>query len=156
LHSLEVAQIGLLVPDLREGVARYSTLLGRDDWSVFTYGPDDVDLTFRGQPGAFSMRIAFVGENPQIELIESLEGPSIYTEWIERHGYGIHHFGFRVPSIANAVSAMEADGFSPTQSGRGTGLDGDGGFAYFETDEILGFVTEFIETPARRRPSEAL
>jgi hypothetical protein len=35
LQSLKVAQIGLLVPDLREALVQYSLLLGRDDWSIF-------------------------------------------------------------------------------------------------------------------------
>lgn len=157
LRSIKVAQIGLLVPDLREAMVQYSLLLGRDDWSIFTYGPDNVEgLTYRGEPSSYKMRLAFVGQDPQIELIESLDGPSIYTEWIERHGYGMHHFGFYVDSIAEATAAMQADGFDPVQTGRATGIDGDGGYAYFETEDVLGVIAEFIEVPSRRRPSEQI
>jgi methylmalonyl-CoA/ethylmalonyl-CoA epimerase len=157
LHSLKVAQIGLLVPDLREALEQYSLLLGRNDWSIFTYAPENVEgVSYRGEPSSHSMRLAFVGEGPQIELVESLEGPNIYTEWIARHGYGVHHFGFHVDSIAEATAAMQADGFEPIQTGRATGLDGDGGFAYFDTESILGVITELIEIPSRRRPSEEL
>lgn len=157
LQSLKVAQIGLLVPDLREAIAQYSLLLGRDDWSIFTYGPDNVEgLTYRGEPSDYRMILAFVGENPQIELIESLDGPNIYTEWIERHGYGMHHFGFYVDSIAEATAAMQADGFDPVQTGRATGVHGDGGFAYFETEDLLGVIAELIEVPSHRRASEKI
>ncbi|QJU52712.1 VOC family protein [Herbiconiux sp. KACC 21604] len=155
LQSLEVKQIGLLVPDLKAALAQYSLLLGRDDWSIFTYGPGSVDhLTYRGEPSSYRMRLAFVGAGPQIELVESLDGPNIYTEWIERHGYGMHHFGFYVDSIADTTVAMQAEGFEPIQTGSATGQDGDGGYAYFDTENLLGAITELIEVPSRRRPTE--
>lgn len=157
LQSLKVAQIGVLVPNLREALVQYSLLLGRDDWSVFTYGPDNVEgLTYKGEPSSYRMRLAFVGDGPQIELIESLDGPNTYTEWIARHGYGVHHFGFYVDSIAEATAAMQAEGFEPVQTGRATGLDGDGGFAYFDTEGLLGVISELIEVPLRRRASEEI
>lgn len=157
LRSLTVAQIGLLVPDLREGLAHYSLLLGRDDWSIYTYGPQTVEgITYRGRPSRCSMRLAFVGQGPQVELIQSLEGPNVYTEWIARHGYGMHHFGFHVDSIADVTAAMRAEGFEPLQTGRATGVHGDGGYAYFDTEKLLGVVTELIEVPSQRRPSEAI
>lgn len=157
LQSLKVAQIAVLVPDLREALVRYSLLLGRNDWSIFTYGPDNVEgLTFQGEPSSYRMRLAFVGQGPQIELVESLDGPNTYTEWIARHGYGVHHFGFYVDSIAEATAAMQAEGFEPVQTGRAMGLDGDGGFAYFDTEDILGVITELIEVPSRRRASETI
>lgn len=157
LQSLKVAQIGLLVPDIREAVAQYSLLLGRDDWSIFTYGPDNIErLTYRGAPSSYKMRLAFVGQGPQIELIESIDGPNVYTEWIANHGYGMHHFGFYVDSIAEATTAMQSEGFEPVQTGGATGVDGDGGFAYFDTEGLLGAVSELIEVPSQRRVSEAL
>lgn len=157
LHSLKVVQIGLLVPDLREALAQYSLLLGRDDWSIFTYGPENLEgLTYRGEPSSYKMRLAFVEQGPQIELVESIDGPNIYTEWIARHGYGMHHFGFYVDSIAEATAAMQDEGFEPIQTGRATGRDGDGGYAYFDTEDLLGVITELIEIPSRRRDSELM
>ena len=157
LRTLKVGQIGLLVPDLRAALTQYSLLLGRDDWSIFTYGPDSVaGLSYRGEPSSHRMRLAFVGHDPQIELIESLDGPNIYTEWIARHGYGVHHFGFYVDSIADATADMRASGYEPIQAGHATGADGDGGYAYFDTEGLIGVITELIEVPSRRRPSETI
>jgi methylmalonyl-CoA/ethylmalonyl-CoA epimerase len=42
---------------------------------------------------------------------------------------------------------MEAQGFAVLQSGRAYGVDGDGGYAYFETDAALGCLVEAIELP---------
>jgi methylmalonyl-CoA/ethylmalonyl-CoA epimerase len=155
LAGLPVAQVGILVPDLAAGIATWSALLGADDWLVYTYGPETVPrLGYRGAEGTFRMRVALTGSGPQVELIESLEGPSIYTEWISEHGYGLHHLGFRVPSAEAAVREVTAGGIGLLQSGSGYGQNGDGGFAYFDTQEIVGVIVEAIEVPRVRRPSE--
>ncbi|WP_455356432.1 VOC family protein [Streptomyces sp. SYSU K217416] len=157
LAGLPVAQVGILVPELGAGIATWSALLGTDDWLVYTYGPESVPrLGYRGQTGKFRMRVALVGSAPQVELIESLEGPSIYTEWITEHGYGLHHLGFRVPSVKDAVDEVTAGGITLLQSGSGYGQDGDGGFAYFDTQNSVGLIVEAIEVPLRRRPSEPI
>jgi len=157
LKGSKIAQIAILVPDLKEAVAKWSLLLGNSEWAIYTYHSGNVsDLTYREMPGKFKMRLALCGSGPQIELIESLEGPSIYEDFIRTHGYGLHHLGILVDSIKDTVQQMTDQGFKVTQSGRGYGLDGDGGFAYFNEDSTNGVILETIEVPRRRRPSEQL
>ncbi|MFJ6199939.1 VOC family protein [Micromonospora sp. NPDC092111] len=152
-----VDQVAFLVEDLGVAIGRWSALHRDETWRIYTYGLDNVEnLRYHGEPGRFSMRLALIGHSPQIELIQPLAGPSIYHDWIARHGYGLHHFGFFVPSIADAVARFEAAGHPTIQSGSGYGLDGDGGFAYFDFEDIYGIHLEAIEVPARRRPSEPL
>ena len=156
-RGLPITQVAFLVPDLASGVETWGSALGRSDWLVYTYSPETVPhLTFRGEPGKFSMRLALSGASPQLELIEPLEGPSIYHEWLEERGFGVHHLGFHVPQLGPIADALAADGFSPVQAGSGYGVDGDGAFAYYDLVDALGLYVEIIETPARRRPSEGL
>jgi len=146
------SQVGILVDDLEAALERYDSLWGGGPWQCYRYAADTVpSLTYRGRPGAYSVRIAFNTTMPQIELVHPLAGPSIYDEWIERDGPGLHHLGFWVDSLAEAVASMEAVGYTVTQSGGGYGLDGDGGYAYFDTERDLGIVVEAIELPKRRR-----
>ena len=157
LQSMVPAQIGILVPDLAEGIRKWSAILGREDWRVYTYGPDWVpELTYRGEPGQFSMRLALIGSEPQVELIEPLTGPSIYHEWIDEHGYGQHHIGFWVDSIDDVATQAAEAGIDLFMTGRGYGLNGDGGFAYLDTLEAMGVILEAIEVPSERRPSEPI
>jgi methylmalonyl-CoA/ethylmalonyl-CoA epimerase len=157
LQGLTPTQICLLVPDLAAGVAAWSAVLGRSDWLVYTYNPDTVpELTFRGQPGKFAMRLALSGVGPQLELIQPLEGPSIYHEWVEQRGYGTHHFGFHVPNAEVVMNGLANEGLEAVQTGSGYGMDGDGAFAYYDLVDALGLYLEIIELPARRRPSETL
>jgi hypothetical protein len=84
-------------------------------------------------------------------LIQSLRGPSIYSDWIERHGYGLHHLGFFTTEMAARVRDLEGLGLRVSQWGRGYGLDGDGGFTYFDSLAAFGVIIELIEIPRRRR-----
>ena len=97
------------------------------------------------------MRAAFaMTDNIQLEIIESLDGPNIYEEFLSTHGEGMHHVGIRVPDVRGAVADIEARGHVVVQAGYGTGTSGEGGFAYFEMDGALGTVIELIELPRQR------
>jgi catechol 2,3-dioxygenase-like lactoylglutathione lyase family enzyme len=148
-------QIGILVHHLEDALPRYERQWGLSEWRGFVYGPDTIPrMTFRGEPGRYRVRIAITRTTPQIELLDVLEGPSIYDGWLDRHGEGLHHLGFWVESLEKSVAAMEAGGLVPIQTGSGYGLDGDGGYAYFDTTETLGVLVELIEVPKRRRPPD--
>lgn len=150
-----VGQIGIVVQRLDESLRLYGHLLAVDRWVVYTYSPETVPtLQLRGRPGSFSMRLALGGAEPQVELVEPQDGPSLYHEWLAERGPGVQHLGFFVPSIDEAVTQMAAAGYPCQQLGAGYGLDGDGGFAYFDTSDELGFIAEAIEVPQRRRPPE--
>lgn len=150
-----VDQLGFLVPDLEASMRQWGALYRDEQWRVYTYSRENVpNIRYRGQSGEFAMRLALIGSSPQLEIIEPLQGPSIYHDWIADHGYGLHHLGFFVPSVATAVEEMESAGHACIQSGSGYGLDGDGGFAYFDFEPHFGVHLETIEVPARRRPSE--
>ena len=42
---------------------------------------------------------------------------------------------------------MESKGFALLQSGRGMGTEGDGGYAYFDTEHAFGHILEAIQMP---------
>jgi len=49
------------------------------------------------------------------------------------------------------MTELEAEGFRCLQSARGFGAEGDGAFAYFETDHPLATIVEVIGAPEVRR-----
>lgn len=152
-------QIAYLVPNLVAAADQWSMLFDSgDDWHFYTYNAETLrELMYRGRPGRYSIRIALTtGIEPEIELIQPLKGPSIYHEWIEQHGYGLHHIGYIVDSLEEATAQMVERGYAPIQSGFGFGVDGDGGYIYFDTADELGVMLEFIELakadPASEEP----
>lgn len=150
--QLRPDQIGILVPDIEQAIAGYGSLFGLQDWRVWTYGPDFVPaMTYLGQPAEYEMVLALTDTSPQIELIQPTSGRSIYTDWIEQRGYGLHHIGTVVDDLAGAAGELRAAGFAEIQTGAGYGMHGDGGYAYFDTLEALGLIVELIEVPRVRR-----
>jgi hypothetical protein len=152
-----VVQIGIIVRDLERSLAAHSGIWGVGPWRIYTYGPELLkSQSYRGQPARYSMRLALAGSGPQLELIQPLEGTSVYTEWLEQHGEGLHHVAVEVDSLEDMTREMEAAGYPMIQSGLGFGPDGDGGFAYFDTERDLGLVVEAIEEAARIREPERI
>jgi methylmalonyl-CoA/ethylmalonyl-CoA epimerase len=150
-------QIGILVPDLDEALERYEGSWGGGPWRIYTYGPGRIPwLTYRGEPGAYELRLAISAGKPQIELVEPLAGPSIYEEFLARGGTGLHHLGFWVESLEESIASFQAAGYAQIQAGGGYGLDGDGGYSYFDTERDFGVILETIEIPKRRREPEAV
>ena len=155
LGGRSIGQVGILVRDLEEALPRYAALWpGAGPWLVYTYGPDFLpSFHYRGEPATCSMRIALSAGAPQIELIQPLGGgPSVY----DGYGSGFHHVGVLVESLDEATAAMTRAGYETIQWGAGYGLDGDGGFAYFDTVSELGIIVEAIEVPKRRREPELI
>lgn len=92
-RQLEISQIAVVVNDLEKTMEQYTKLLGWGPWNVYRHEPPRLhDTVVRGQQVDYTMLGAetHVGEMG-FELLQPLEGPSIYKEWLEQHGEGLHH-----------------------------------------------------------------
>jgi catechol 2,3-dioxygenase-like lactoylglutathione lyase family enzyme len=143
-----VHQIGIVVASCDEAVVRYTNVFGYPEWRRSSFGPEDVQrMTLRGADAEYSMRLAFAGTAPELELIEPAGGTSLYSEWLAERGEGLHHLAIVVNSLDEAIEAMERAGFPNIQSGHGFAPNGEGGYAYFDTVGALGFILEAVEMP---------
>lgn len=148
-------QIGILVRDIDTSVRAYRDFMGIDSWVGYTYGPENLrEQRYRHQAGTYSMKIALSSGDPQVELIQPLTGPSIYHDWMDIHGEGLHHVAYVVNSIEVGIDEMSRRGYGVIQYGAGYGADDDGAFAYFGTEADLGLVVELRMLPTRRRPPD--
>lgn len=156
LHHLH--QVGIVVRDLDQSMKRYWEKFKIGPWQVYTYGPPLVKrMTYRGKRQDHRMRIAFAWvDSLMIELIQPLEGPNIYEEFLEQHGEGLHHVLAYVDDVAAAINDLTEQGYALIQSGWGYGVNDDGGYAYFDTTADLGFILEVAELPSQRRPPETV
>ena len=147
-----IEQVALIVEDLDKAVDSYWRLLGLGPWTMYTYGkPLLKSATYRGEEASPVQRIALATLGTlRIELIEPVEGPSIFHDWIAEHGYGMHHVGVKVEDMEAALAEANAAGLSVIQDGRGYGLDGDGHYAYLDSVDALGMILELSEMPKRR------
>ena len=154
----EIAQIALVVRDLDQAVKSWFHVLGVGPWHFYTYGKPLVkEMTRHGKPADYRMRIALANVGAlRIELIEAVEGDTVYQEFLDKHGYGVHHLGILVENMSSALQRAKAAGFEMTQDGAGFGPDNDGHYAYIDTENTLGTTLEFIERPKRRNPPEKI
>jgi methylmalonyl-CoA/ethylmalonyl-CoA epimerase len=151
-----VAQVALIVPDLEKAVEQYWKLFRIGPWHFYTYGKPLVKrMTYRGKPSEYKMRLALsqLGST-RIELIELVGGDSVYADFVQEHGYGVHHFGVLVDDMEEAIAQAEAAGLAMTQDGAGFGRDGDGHYAYLNTEDKIGVTIELIERPKARMTPE--
>jgi catechol 2,3-dioxygenase-like lactoylglutathione lyase family enzyme len=100
----------------------------------------------RGRPADAAMHISLgYARDVQIELIESVRGPSIYSEFLDAGRTGLHHVAFAVPDFTRTMRSLRDAGMAPVADGcLSTGMRVD--FAYFDCSsagasmiEILGF-----------------
>ncbi|KAA3647294.1 MAG: hypothetical protein DWQ07_07275 [Chloroflexi bacterium] len=153
-----VAQIAIIVPDLDRAVERYYKTFGIGPWHFYTYEKPLVkDMSYMGQPADYSNRIALSHFGPmRIELIEIGEGDTVYADFVKEHGYGVQHLGLLVDDMPSAINEWEQAGLTMTMDGSGFGPDGDGHYAYFDTETDFGVTLELIQRPARRHPPEKI
>ncbi len=145
-------QVALVVNDLEAAVRRWHQHLGVGPWTAYTLAPPKLtDCTYHGERVDFSLRhaLAFAGDL-QFELVQPLSGPSIFADHLERHGEMLQHVGQYVDDHPAAVQDYLDRGFTPLQSARGFGAEGDGAFAYFAPPDGIDLVVELISAPRVR------
>ena len=139
-----VDQIGIVVRDLHGMVATLKMLLGIDDFRIMEWPIEGIDpkATYHGEPGNFKLLLGFatVG-NTQLEIVQPLEGQNIYSDFLEEHGPGLHHFRLTVPDFEEKVKDLQANGIENIASGTGVHVGSE--WAYFDTSKALqGVVVE--------------
>jgi methylmalonyl-CoA/ethylmalonyl-CoA epimerase len=80
------------------------------------------------------------------EIIQPLKGETVYTEFLEKHGEGLHHLAFAVEDFDAEVAEMERRGFKIVQ----TGAMPNSRWAYFDTNSVGGMLIELCEAPKKR------
>jgi hypothetical protein len=122
--------------------------VGIGPWRVYTFGPDTcTEVTYRGKPSEHSMRLALANSADMMwEVIQPLEGPSIYTEFLDDHGEGIHHIAAKCDGMAypDQVEKMLSLGYEIIQSGVWADRVP---FAYFGTEGDISTTIELFDIP---------
>ncbi len=97
---------------------------------------------FKEKIEPFKIRLALtkIG-NTQIEFIQPLEGKSIYKNFLEEKGGGLHHVGFFVKNIEEAMKSMEAKDIKQLINMNVLGVK----CAYYDTMDKFGHHVEIIE-----------
>lgn len=144
----QVLQVAVVVKDLRRSMEHYWHTLRIGPWQIYTFQPPALTNTkVRGKETHYTMKLALaqVG-NVQWELIEPLEGPSIYKEFLAQRGEGLHHCAFATGELSyeQAVTAFADLDVPVLMQGTWHGIT----YAYMDTEKRIGTIVEIYDWPA--------
>ncbi len=142
-----VVELAIVTSDYQktmEGLVR----LGIGPWMVYTFSPENVtDQTYRGNPAEFSIKVCFAKSGNMIwELMQPLSGPTIFQDYLDKHGDGLQHVAYDCGDRPweERIAELESRGFKLIQSGKWMGRNA---FAFFETDDATGAIFETYYFP---------
>ena len=160
----QITQVAVVVKDLQATMEAYHRTLGWGPWYVYEHKPPALHhLKLHGEPVEFSMLGAETQVGPiAFELLQPLDGPSAYREWLDEHGEGLHHVACMVHSKEEARAMQERFaglGIETLTSGR---LGDNHEFYYFDSQPLLKMIVETgnghtkeLTEPIRVYPPEA-
>lgn len=140
----DFVQIGVVVRDLDQATAALTEIFGIGPFRTIEWPPadrTDIERYYYGEPGEFSARMAFTELGPvELELIQPLQGESIWADFLRDRGEGIHHIRFNVPDIQPVIEYLGGHGIQAAQMG--SGIRPGTTWANFDTESQVGFVIE--------------
>jgi methylmalonyl-CoA/ethylmalonyl-CoA epimerase len=145
----DLKQIGVVVRDLDRTLEALSETFGIVALRTLYWPPadrPDFERFYYGQATDFTCRIAFARLGTvELEIIQPLEGRSIWSDFLDRHGDGIHHIRFNVEDIETqqVIDFLSGQGIQVSQ--RGSGLRQGTDWVCFDTEEKVGFCIEIMK-----------
>jgi methylmalonyl-CoA/ethylmalonyl-CoA epimerase len=143
LQNAVMCQVGLVVKNAERTAEKLERVTGiTPSPPAVTDDYEKARTTFRGGPTPARAKLVFfqLGQI-SIEIIEPIGEPSTWSEFLARHGDGVHHIAFTVPDADRAVDALAAEGLPSIQRGVFEG----GRYAYLESEQELGVILELLE-----------
>jgi len=133
----QIDHVGIAVSDLREAVERYRR----------TFGIEPVHRQRMDDQGVEEVLFA-VGES-FVQLLGALGPDTPVGRFLGKRGPGVHHVGYRVASVADALEHLRAEGVglideAPRPGSRGTTI------AFVHPKDTGGVLVELVEAPEGR------
>ena len=130
----QIDHVGIAVSDLGEAVDRYRR----------TFGIEPVHRERMDDQGVEEVLFA-VGES-FVQLLGALGPDTPVGRFLGTRGPGVHHVGYRVANVADALEHLRAEGVSlidetPRHGSRGTTI------AFVHPNDMGGVLVELVQAP---------
>ena len=141
----QVLQVCVVVEDIQKSMERYWEGYGIGPWDIYTFAPPGLtEPTIHGKSEPYTMKLATAQIGTvQWELIEPLTGPSIYAEFLQEHGEGLHHVAVLVDDYDQTVADLAKRDIGILMGGNWKGAT----YAYMDTEKDLGAILEIYKMP---------
>jgi len=141
---MRITQVAVVVKDLRATMQKYHEVMGWGPWSVYEHKPPALHHTeVRGKPVYYTMLGAEVHCDPiDFEILQPLEGPSIYKEFLKEKGEGLHHVAVvnSAENVHKALADFKDQGIEVLMSGKLEDIE----FYYLDSEPVLKMVVETV------------
>jgi hypothetical protein len=139
-------QVGVVVRDLDQSMAALTAVFGIGPFRVVECPPAgrEKQQFHHGELARFRTRQAFADLGTvELELIQPLEGKTIWSDFLAERGPGIHHIRFNVPDHQALSAYLKDKGIGKTQEGAGIR---DGTYwVNYDTEKMIGFIIEIMQ-----------
>ncbi len=144
LQNAVLCQIGFVARDAAKVARKLSVITGMTPGEpIITDEVEKARTNFRGKPSSARAKLIFFNMGQvSIEIIEPIGGPSTWSEFLAKHGDGVHHIAFTVKSTKEAAKGLSAHGIPTVQSGVFEG----GSYVYCEAEKELGVILELLDS----------
>ncbi len=139
-------QIGIIVKDLEKTLENLQNILGIGPFRIVDFPPEgeeDVKMIYKGEPAKFTAKFCFYDlGNIELELIQPLTGKTVWQDFLDKKGPGLHHIKFNVPTHKPTREYLASKGIEVSQMGASVGKNAGKEWVFYDTEELVGFAVE--------------
>lgn len=149
----EIVHVCIVVRDVEVRARAFAEKFSIGPWRIRVVSTPSNRASVRGEPVDYTLKFGHARVGPvTLELVETVEGRTIYQEFLEEHGEGLHHIGVPTPVPFEAqLEKWRGQGVEPLQANRME--DPEEGWAYMDTQDIVGCILEILSFKRyQRRP----
>ena len=148
IGTTKLTQVALIVKDIEKTKERLAALFGIPAPPTVQAGDFAVTQTeYKGKPAPDAKcKMAFfdVCDGVSIELIEPNGVASVWQDFLDEKGEGIHHIAFNVKGMEQVILSCQNFGMELVQ--KGNYGDGGGCYSYLNGGDGLPFILELLES----------
>jgi len=150
LDTEKLCQVGFVVHDVVATAKKYVEAFGLPEPTfIETPGYAASKTIVNGEPSEATAKLAFFQTGQLvIELIQPDEKPSVWRDFLDKNGEGVHHIAFRVADTKATEAALAKEGMPVLQ--QGLYADASGMYTYLDSAPQLGVMIELLENFARK------
>ena len=145
----DLHHVSLLVRDVERSAENFAKVFGIGPFSVTPYNAPATKATVYGKNCGYKLKFgnAKIG-SITLELVQAVDGHSALTDYLDKHGEGLHHLAYNCPPpIDNELAKWKKRGIDALQVDKSISDDPRYGWAYMDTEKLVGCVIEILCLP---------
>ncbi len=152
IDTTKLVQVAIVVKNIEAKMKAWQELLGVEpSLDLITEDYEKARTLYNGEKTDARIRVVvFTLGDVELELMEPIGGPGVWSEHLEQHGEGLHHIGFLSDSLEADIDSFEARGMPVVQQAEYPV----GRYAYFRSEPQLGAMVEVNHLKGIPWPSE--